>query len=226
MYNNDYSTWLNFGEEKLTRCFDLKQKMTTANFCCLLRLLPFEAGILPDFSETLFRSGRNKWTLSWRRKSLDPEECRWEVLMTTKLTSVAFWGRIFYPDFCPPWQKRMSVTSEVGIQQNRWPDTLQLTSHSASEVGNSWIFIREKFDFDSKTGYFIWGFVPGRLTIYPSNERSSNNFCLWTTCWLLSRQWSNSATFFDGSDDAKYEMKTKKMIGNFFLKQIQSPSNV
>ena len=51
MYNNYYSTWLNFGEKKLTRCFDSlfdvltrKQKMTTN-----LLLLPFEARIWPDF---------------------------------------------------------------------------------------------------------------------------------------------------------------------------------
>ena len=40
MYNNDYSTWYNFGEEKLTRCFDSNGKMTTKMNSLLLPLRP------------------------------------------------------------------------------------------------------------------------------------------------------------------------------------------
>ena len=55
----------------LTRWFGTKQ----SPFCCLF--------FLPVI----------KQTLSWRRKNLDPEECRREVLMmTTKITSVALSG--------------------------------------------------------------------------------------------------------------------------------------
>ena len=67
MYNNNYSTWLNFGEEKLTRCFLTRNRRWRRRtyFCCLflrLKTAGFWRGCSPDKTDDfccLLRPGKS-----------------------------------------------------------------------------------------------------------------------------------------------------------------------